>query len=277
MQDLPNEGLPLFPEAAECYCPPNLFAEWKALKAQIPPIDQRGWEWSPFFHGDTTGPQELNLAQGFGRPLTEREGALQYNVNLNQGPTVRYPQRERAQAILAAEGASRRALLQDLIGRLRSGQLVARGNFYEHGKPVRSGDVSPWLWDDWRERSGYGERIRFGDYSAKFEVRRLRVFKPHAVIETPAQADGERELAEPLLRRGEVERAAILLLEAHQTELVKTNGLLAAAEKIKGMLKVEKSVTAGTVRKYITVRFWELAAEMGVEPSPTSPKSKPPR
>ena len=79
------------------------------------------------------------------------------------------------------------------------------------------------------------------------------------------------------VKAGEVNRAAVELLEKHASELVKTNGLLAAAAAILGMMDMEKPVEADTVRRYIEDRFWELADEMGIEPSPTSPRSKRPR
>jgi len=79
------------------------------------------------------------------------------------------------------------------------------------------------------------------------------------------------------VKAGEVNRAAVELLEKHASELVKTNGLLAAAAAILGMMDMEKPVEADTVRRYIEDRFWELAHEMGIEPSPTSPRSKRPR
>jgi hypothetical protein len=40
------------------------------------------------------------------------------------------------------------------------------------------------------------------------------------------------------------------------------------------MMQMKKPVKADTIRSYIEERYWELAAEMGVPPSPTSPKSK---
>jgi hypothetical protein len=131
-----------------------------------------------------------------------------------------------------------------------------------------------------------GDRAREGtefddwDWESFIRVRFYKqVLAGERSTESPpaATADAEPVAAEPLLRRGEVARAAVSLLETRKTELVKTNGLLAAAAEIAGLVKVEKPIAVATIRKYIASRFWELAAEMGVTPSPTSPKSKPPR
>ncbi len=129
MQDVSGEGLPLFPEAAERYRP-EIFDKWKALKAQIPPLDQRGPEWSRWsFDLEPRGTQELNLARERGRPLTEREAVLQYNVNFHRPRVIRNPARERAQTLLAAEEAARKACLEWVVGLLRRGELIARGTF----------------------------------------------------------------------------------------------------------------------------------------------------
>jgi hypothetical protein len=75
-------------------------------------------------------------------------------------------------------------------------------------------------------------------------------------------------------KSGEVKRIAVALLEEHQTELVRTNGLIKAAAAIRDMIEMEKPVGIDMIRKIITPRYEELRVERGIERSPTSPKSK---
>ena len=90
----------------------------------------------------------------------------------------------------------------------------------------------------------------------------------------PRPGAGERAGGDLLVEYGGVEREAVRLLEAHALQLVKTNGLMAAGRAIHGMMKMKKPVSSDTVRKYIAPRYWELATDMKIKLSPTSPKSK---
>ena len=68
------------------------------------------------------------------------------------------------------------------------------------------------------------------------------------------------------IERGTIKRKAVRLLEEHP-ELVKTNGLTAAARRIAEWIRPD--IKPNTVERYIREQYWLMAAQMNVPHSPT--------
>jgi hypothetical protein len=109
MQEPSDAGLPLWPDATKRYAP-DRFAEAQALEAQVTPDD---------------------------REAAQRWVSAQF---LCAKPPW-YDWAERGRQKVGRANAAKLAALTDVLRRCEGGELTARGTLYEHGKPVRSGDV----------------------------------------------------------------------------------------------------------------------------------------